>query len=86
VSSDHGPEIWHAVSSIVEDPEPEVGALARSAQGAPSTPEEAKIQQNDCIGGAQPDLDTIMQAKIAVERVDFPAAPRPRTTTRFMLT
>lgn len=62
-----GSEVWDAGPSIGEEPEPEVRALARAAQGAPGTTDEPKVQQNNGIGGTQPHLDDIVWAKITVE-------------------
>ena len=67
VSSDHGSELRDAVPAIGEDPKPEVGALTRSAQSAPSTAGEPKVDQHNGICGAQSHLDDIIRAKIAVE-------------------
>jgi hypothetical protein len=62
-----GSEVWNAVPSIGEDPEPEVRALARAAQCAPGTTDKAKVQKNNGIGGTQPHLDDIVWAKFTVK-------------------
>ena len=60
-------EMWDAVPSIAEDPEPEVRALTRAAHGAPCTTEEPKVEQNNSVRGTHSHLDHIMWAEIAVE-------------------
>ena len=61
------PETRHALATIGENPAPEVGALRRSAQGAPGAAEEREVQQNNGICSTQPHLDGIMRAKIPIQ-------------------
>jgi hypothetical protein len=67
VPGDRGHDPWPPPAPVGEYPDPEVPAFAGAAQRTPGAPRQREVQEGDGVGRAQPDVEHVVGAEVAVQ-------------------
>ena len=56
-----------AVAPISQEPEPEIGTLARSSEGPPNAANKREVQEDDRVRRTKPDFDSVIGSQVALD-------------------
>jgi hypothetical protein len=66
VASDRFQKNLTASVAIPQQTKPKIGTLSRPPDCSPSAPDQREIEENDCVGSAKPDLDSVIGPQVAI--------------------